>query len=56
MYVSLLVVLEEHRGHKIGKRLMELIEEKAVEKGVISIDVGTCEFQARQPGKKSFRV
>lgn len=47
MYISLLVVLEECKSQKIGKKLMKLIEEKAKEKGVVSVDLGTCEFQAK---------
>jgi len=47
MYVSLLVVIETYKGKKIGKKLMDMIEEKAREKGVVSVDLGTCEFQAK---------
>ncbi|AIO19581.1 putative acetyltransferase [Candidatus Izimaplasma bacterium HR1] len=46
--ISLLVVIENFRGKKIGKKLMELIEEKATEKGVAYVALETCEFQAKQ--------
>lgn len=47
MYVSLLVVLDEYKGKKIGTKLMDLLEEKAILRGVVSIDLGTCDFQAK---------
>lgn len=52
MYISLLVVLETHRGQQIGMQLMEQIETAAIKKGIISIDLGTCEFQALDFYKK----
>lgn len=47
MYISLLVVLDKYRGQSIGTKLMDLIEEKAKSKGVVCIDLGTCDFQAK---------
>jgi ribosomal protein S18 acetylase RimI-like enzyme len=47
MYVSLLVVQEAYKGQKIGTKLMDLIENMAFSKGVLSVDLGTCDFQAK---------
>jgi GNAT superfamily N-acetyltransferase len=47
MYISLLVVVEKYKGHKIGTKLLEYIEEEALKKGVVCIDLGTCDFQAK---------
>lgn len=47
MYVSLLVVSEKYKGKGIGTSLMDKVEEYALQKGVISVNLGTCEFQAK---------
>ena len=46
MYIAGIVVHEEYRGNKIGKKLMEKIEEKAKELNVYSINLGTTDFHA----------
>ncbi len=47
MYISLLVVLDKYKGQRIGSKLMDYIERKAISKGVVSIHLGTCDFQAK---------
>ena len=47
MYVNLLVVNEAYRGKRVGTNLMLKLEEEAKKKGVVQIDVGTAEFQAK---------
>lgn len=47
MYISLLVVSDKFKGKKIGSKLMDLIEDEAKSKGVVSVDLGTCDFQAK---------
>ncbi len=47
MYIDLLVVNESFKGQGIGSKLMNKIEELALEKEVVSIDLGTAEFQAK---------
>ncbi len=46
MYLSRLVVVEDYRGKGIGANLMRIIEEKAKELDVFSINLGTISFQA----------
>lgn len=48
MYISRLVVNEEYKGNGIGKNLMGMIEEKAKELDVYSINLGTVDFQAEK--------
>ena len=48
MYISRLVVDEEYKGNGIGKNLMRIIEEKAKELNIYSINLGTVDFQAEK--------
>lgn len=48
MYVHLLWVKEEHRGHKLGSLLLEEAESMAKSKGIPSSFLGTVDFQAPQ--------
>ena len=47
MYIGVLVVIKKYRGQKIGSKIMDLIEKKALSIGVASICLGTCDFQAK---------
>ncbi|MDC0558824.1 GNAT family N-acetyltransferase [Candidatus Izimaplasma bacterium] len=46
LYVNLLYVDESYRGHRIATKLMDLIEEEAINKGLENVFLGTCDFQA----------
>lgn len=47
MYIDLLVVREEYRGRQIATKLMKLIEEEAVRRNVVCLNLATTEFQAK---------
>jgi ribosomal protein S18 acetylase RimI-like enzyme len=47
MYVSWLVVDEHYRGRHIGKTLMKMVEQEAINRHFSVIELGTCEFQAK---------
>lgn len=47
MYINLLTVVEGYRGQDIGSVLMKMIEESVIDKNIVTISVGTCEFQAK---------
>ncbi|MBQ6003668.1 MAG: GNAT family N-acetyltransferase [Clostridia bacterium] len=46
IYVDELIVFKEYRGRGIGRRLMELVEEKFREEDLDNINLVTNEFQA----------
>lgn len=48
LYVSILWVNENYRGHKLGNRLLQKTEREALDFGVTKAFLGTTEFQARE--------
>ena len=59
-HIDLLWVHEEHRGHGLGRRLMEYVEEEARNRGVRGVYLDTFSFQApefyRKLGYETFGV
>ena len=57
LYVSALWVDETYRHYKLGSRLMDHLEEEAIEKKIYKNWLGTCSFQARPfYEKRGYRV
>lgn len=47
IYISRLVVTKSHRGQDIGTHLMKKVEEEAKHRCIHLLQLGTCEFQAK---------
>lgn len=52
IYISLLLVMEKHRGKNLGTKLMKKVEEQASILGTNNLYVGTASFQALDFYKK----